>query len=98
MSSSSPSPPTPPAGKVGALVVAGVSGSGKSTVGLLVAKRLGWVFVDGDDLHPWRNVYAMHNGRALTDEPTATPGSNAARTCWRTTSAPACRSCWRAAR
>ena len=66
-SSSAPSPPTPAAGSVGALVVAGVSGSGKSTVGLIVAKRLGWVFVDGDDLHPWRNVYAMHHGRPLTD-------------------------------
>ena len=60
-------PPIPPAGRVGALVVAGVSGSGKSTVGLLVAKRLGWVFVDGDDLHPWINVYSMHHGRPLND-------------------------------
>ena len=63
-----PAPPTPAAGRVGALVVAGVSGSGKSTVGLLIAKRLGWVFVDGDDLHPWINVYSMHRGRPLTDK------------------------------
>ena len=60
-------PPIPKAGRVGALVIAGASGSGKSTVGLTVAKRLGWVYVDGDDLHPWNNVYAMHHGRALTD-------------------------------
>ena len=50
-----------------ALVLAGVSGCGKSYIGLKVAKRLGWVFVDGDDLHPWRNVYSMHHGRPLTD-------------------------------
>ena len=60
-------PPLPTAGEVGAVVVAGVSGCGKSTVGLRVAKRLGWVYVDGDDLHPWINVYAMHHGRPLTD-------------------------------
>ena len=61
-------PPIPLAGRVGAVVIAGVSGCGKTTVGLLVARRLGWVFVDGDDLHPWNNVYAMHHGRALTDK------------------------------
>ncbi|MEM9703225.1 MAG: gluconokinase, GntK/IdnK-type [Planctomycetota bacterium] len=60
-------PPPPSAGSVGAVVVAGVSGSGKSTIGLKIAKRLGWVYVDGDDLHPWINVYSMHQGRALTD-------------------------------
>ncbi len=60
-------PPPPAAGDVGAVVVAGVSGSGKSTIGLMIAKRLGWVYVDGDDLHPWKNVYSMHHGRALTD-------------------------------
>jgi len=66
--SSFDSPPLPPAGSVGAVVLAGVSGCGKSAVGLQVAKRLGWVFVDGDDLHPWINVYSMHHGRALTDK------------------------------
>ncbi|NNJ26161.1 gluconokinase [Alienimonas chondri] len=61
-------PPPPPADAVGAVVVAGVSGCGKSTIGLRIAKRLGWVYVDGDDLHPWINVYSMHHGHPLTDE------------------------------
>ena len=61
-------PPLPAAGEVGAVVIAGVSGCGKSAVGLTVAKRLGWVWVDGDDLHPWINVYSMHHGKPLTDE------------------------------
>ena len=60
-------PPLPAAGEVGAVVIAGVSGCGKSSVGLVVAKRLGWVYVDGDDLHPWINVYSMHHGKPLTD-------------------------------
>ncbi|QDT14368.1 gluconokinase [Alienimonas californiensis] len=60
-------PPPPAADEVGAVVLAGVSGCGKSTVGKMVARRLGWAFVDGDDLHPWKNVYSMHHGRALTD-------------------------------
>ncbi|MEC5178979.1 gluconokinase [Arthrobacter sp. CG_A4] len=50
------------------LVIMGVSGSGKSTVAGLLAGRLGWDFVEGDDLHPASNVTKMHEGRALTDE------------------------------
>lgn len=45
----------------------GVSGSGKSTVGLALAERLGWLFVDGDALHPPENVAKMHAGHALND-------------------------------
>jgi gluconokinase len=50
------------------LVVMGVSGSGKTTVGAMLAGRLGWEFVDGDDFHPAVNVAKMHAGHPLTDE------------------------------
>lgn len=50
------------------LVVMGVSGSGKTTVGAMLAGKLGWEFVDGDDFHPAANVAKMHAGHALTDE------------------------------
>jgi gluconokinase len=49
------------------VVVAGVSASGKSTVGRLIAARLGWPFTDGDALHPAANVAKMHAGHALND-------------------------------
>jgi carbohydrate kinase (thermoresistant glucokinase family) len=50
------------------LVVMGVSGSGKSTVGVLIAERLGWTFEEGDSLHPLSNVEKMAAGVPLTDE------------------------------
>jgi len=50
------------------LVVMGVSGSGKSTIGALVAQRLLWEFEDADWFHPPANVDKMHNGVPLTDE------------------------------
>ena len=50
------------------VVVMGVSGSGKSTIGALLASRLQWEFEDADWLHPAANVDKMHNGIPLTDE------------------------------
>lgn len=50
------------------VVLAGVSGSGKSTIGALLALRLNWVFEDGDALHPASNVAKMRAGLPLTDE------------------------------
>ncbi|NRG42918.1 gluconokinase [Rathayibacter sp. VKM Ac-2835] len=61
-------PATPAAAPVRALVVMGVSGSGKSTIARLLADRLGWTFVEGDDLHPAANVAKMAEGTPLTDE------------------------------
>jgi carbohydrate kinase (thermoresistant glucokinase family) len=51
-----------------ALIVMGVAGSGKSTVGEALAARLGWRFADGDDFHPPANVAKMSAGTPLTDE------------------------------
>lgn len=50
------------------VVVAGVTGSGKTTVGTLLANRLGWSFTDGDALHPPANIAKLAAGRPLTDE------------------------------
>jgi gluconokinase len=58
--------PTPGAPAV--LIVMGVSGSGKSTIGTLLAMRLQWEFEDGDWFHPAANVDKMHRGIPLTDE------------------------------
>lgn len=49
-------------------VVMGVSGSGKSTVGAQLASALGVTFLEGDSLHPARNVARMAAGFALSDE------------------------------
>jgi gluconokinase len=50
------------------VVVAGVAGSGKTTIGKLVADRMNCAFADGDDFHPAANVAKMHAGIPLTDE------------------------------
>ena len=49
------------------LIVAGVSGSGKTTVGALLAGRLRWPFADADTFHPEANVAKMRAGIPLTD-------------------------------
>jgi gluconokinase len=51
-----------------AIVVMGVSACGKTSVGQALAARFGLGFVDGDDLHPVRNVEKMAGGTPLTDE------------------------------
>jgi gluconokinase len=51
-----------------ALVVMGVSGSGKSTIAEKLAERLGWSYEDGDSFHSAANVAKMHSGHPLTDE------------------------------
>jgi gluconokinase len=51
-----------------ALIVMGVSGSGKSTIASGLAERLGWTFEDGDRFHPKSNVDKMSAGQPLTDE------------------------------
>jgi carbohydrate kinase (thermoresistant glucokinase family) len=61
----------PPAGSPIAptiVVIMGVSGSGKSTVGAMLAARLQWEFTDGDWFHPTSNVEKMHKGIPLTDD------------------------------
>ena len=49
------------------LIVAGVSGSGKTTVGAILAGHLHWRFADGDDFHPRSNIEKMRAGVPLTD-------------------------------
>ncbi|XP_048187251.1 probable gluconokinase isoform X4 [Perognathus longimembris pacificus] len=51
-----------------ALLVMGVSGSGKSTVGALLASELGWKFYDADDYHPEENRKKMGKEIPLTDQ------------------------------
>lgn len=50
------------------LAVMGVSGSGKTTVGTLLAGRLGWAYAEADDFHSQANVAKMAAGHPLTDE------------------------------
>lgn len=50
------------------LILMGVSGAGKTTVGTRLAEALGWEFVDGDAFHPEANVVKMSRGEPLTDE------------------------------
>jgi gluconokinase len=57
-----------PVRKTAGFIVMGVSGCGKSTVGRMLAGRLGWDFFDGDDFHSPANIAKMRTGIPLTDE------------------------------
>ncbi len=50
------------------VLLIGVSGSGKTTIGAMLAGRLGWTYAEADDFHPPANVEKMHAGIPLTDE------------------------------
>ena len=50
------------------LVFTGVAGSGKTTVGAILASQLGWPFEEGDTLHPRANIEKMRAGHPLTDQ------------------------------
>ena len=49
------------------VVVMGVTGSGKTTVGSLLARQMGWEFKDADEFHPAANIEKMSRGIPLTD-------------------------------
>jgi gluconokinase len=50
------------------VIVFGVSGAGKTTIGKLLAENLGWQFYEADDFHPRANIDKMRRGIPLTDE------------------------------
>jgi len=50
------------------LILMGPTGCGKTTVGHLLARRIAWPFIDGDDFHPAANVAKMKTGAPLTDD------------------------------
>jgi len=50
------------------VIIFGVSGAGKTTVGKLLARELGWHFLEADDFHPAANIKKMRSGHPLTDE------------------------------
>ncbi|MDL4914521.1 MAG: gluconokinase [Enterobacterales bacterium endosymbiont of Blomia tropicalis] len=50
------------------IIVMGVSGTGKSSVGMALANAMNAKFIDGDDLHPRHNIVKMGSGQALNDD------------------------------
>ena len=50
------------------IIIFGVSGAGKTTVGKLLARKLGWQFLEADDFHSAANIEKMRSGLPLTDE------------------------------
>ncbi|MCI0612214.1 gluconokinase [bacterium] len=50
------------------IVIFGVTGSGKTTIGKLLAQKKAWKFLDADDFHPKRNIQKMRKGVPLTDD------------------------------
>jgi len=49
------------------IILTGVAGAGKTTIGTSLARELGWRFYEGDDFHPAANIEKMRRGEALTD-------------------------------
>jgi gluconokinase len=58
----------PSSNETHAVVVMGVSGSGKSTIASMLAQRLHWIYEDGDWFHPKANIEKMHRGEPLNDQ------------------------------
>ena len=50
------------------ILLMGTTGAGKTTVGTMLARELGWTFLDADDFHPPANIEKMTKGVPLTDE------------------------------
>ena len=50
------------------IIIFGVSGAGKTTIGKLLVRELGWRFIEADDFHPAANIEKMRSGHPLTDE------------------------------
>ena len=50
------------------IIIFGVSGAGKTTVGKLLARELGWRLIEADDFHPAANIEKMRSGHPLTDD------------------------------
>src|SRR6476659_8226674 len=50
------------------VIIFGVSGAGKTTIGKLLARDLSWRFIEADDFHPAANIEKMRSGHALTDK------------------------------
>ena len=59
------------------MIIMGVQGSGKSTIGAALAERLNIDFIDDDDLHPKANKDKMAGGQPLTDEDSIEDGTDA---------------------
>jgi len=59
--------PMPAASSPAAIVIMGVSGSGKTDIGRRLAERLGWAFRDADEFHPAENIAKMRSGVPLVD-------------------------------
>jgi gluconokinase len=49
------------------LILMGVVGAGKTTIGMLLAQKLGWQFADADEFHPQQNIEKIRHGIPLTD-------------------------------
>lgn len=54
--------------KVQGFILMGVAGSGKTSIGKMLAERLGWDFLDADDFHPAENIAKMAAGIPLNDD------------------------------